>query len=125
MSIADGWIKLSEEEIQRRIASVPEPKPKAKPPVKPTLTLAAAREPEDGSRVASVPLEPEDVATVGEALAGRRVRIGDDEVGFDKVTHARVTMRWTRATPAPPPPLVVSSYNPFALERLPGYDPEE
>jgi hypothetical protein len=59
------------------------------------------------------------------AIVARRTVINGDEVGFDKVTHARVTMRWCTPTPADGPPRVVSGYNPFSLERLPGYDPDD
>jgi hypothetical protein len=78
-----------------------------------------------GQAVAIVPLEGEDLERVKGALAGRYARINGDEVGFDKVTHARVTMRWCRPTAAAQPPRVVSGYNPFSLERLPGYDPDD
>jgi hypothetical protein len=105
----------------RRIPIPPAPPPRAAKA--PTLTLAASTEP-GAEQVASVALEPADVATVREALAHRRMRIGGDIVGFDKVTHARVTMRWTRCTPAPEFGRVVSDYNPFARNRLPGGDGE-
>jgi hypothetical protein len=96
-----------------------EPEPKPKPP----LTLAATSE--GKADEALVPLEGEDLERVKSALAGRYARIGSEEVGFDKVCHARVTMRWVRATPAYDPPRVVSNYNPYSLERLPGYDPDD
>src|SRR6516164_1050590 len=95
----------------------PQPKPKS------TLTLAASGEGKPDEAV--VPLEGEDLERVKGALAGRYARINGDKVGFDKVTHARVTMRWCRATPAYDPPRVVSGYNPFSLDRLPGYDPDD
>jgi hypothetical protein len=104
----------------RRLPIPPRPKPKVEAP---TLTLAASKDRtlEEESQVASVALEPEDVETVRQALAGRSVRIGSDEVGFDRVTNARVTMRWCRPTPVFNPPRVISEYNPLARERLPGY----
>ena len=91
----------------------PQPKPK----------VAASGGPNEA--VAIVPLEGDDLERVKGALSGRYARIGSDEVGFDKVCHARVTMRWVRATPAHGPPRVISGYNPFSLERLPGYDPDD
>jgi hypothetical protein len=121
MSTNNPYAGMTYEELLRSAPPI-----KRKPrPEKPKLELVASQQPNDGSRVASVALNDKDVATVRQALAGRRVRIGPDEVSFDKVTHARVTMRWTRATPAPPPPLVVSAYNPFANERLPGYEADD
>jgi hypothetical protein len=99
------------------------PKPKA-----PALTLAASkdRRPKEQSQVASVALQPRDVQTVRDALAHRRMIIGGDVVGFEKVTEARVTMRWTRPTPAIEHGAgVVSAYNPFAKERLPGYEGDD
>jgi hypothetical protein len=98
-----------------------QPEPRPKPP----LTLAASNAAKPGEAVASVALEGEDLERVRGALAGRSARIGGDEVGFDRVTHARVTMRWCRPTPAYDPPKVVSNYNPFSLDRLPGYDPDD
>ena len=86
-------------------------------------TVAAEGKAEEA--VAVVPLEGEDLERVKGALAGRYARINGDEVGFDKVTHARVTMRWCRPTAAYEGPRVVSNYNPFSLERLPGYDPDD
>jgi hypothetical protein len=98
---------------------------KKKPKPKPILELAASRdrEPDEQNRIASVPLEPEDVQTVREALSHRRMMIGGDEVGFDKVTAARVTMRWCRPTPVidRADAKVVSAYDPYARERMPGY----
>jgi hypothetical protein len=92
---------------------------KARPPL--TLAASGGGKPDE----AVVPLEGEDLERLKGALAGRYARINGDEVGFDKVTHARVTMRWCRPTPAAGPPRVVSGYNPFSLERLPGYDPDD
>jgi hypothetical protein len=94
-----------------------QPEPKAKP------TVAATSE--GKADEALVPLEGEDLERVKGALAGRYARINGDEVGFDKITHARVTMRWCRPTAAYQPGRVVSNYNPFSLERLPGYDPDD
>lgn len=91
------------------------------PKPKPALTLAASDGRKPDEEVASVALEPEDVDRVRDALAHRRVRIGDDVVGFDKVTEARVTMRWTRCMPVEPANRVASGYDPFAPERMPGY----
>jgi len=102
--------------IKPRSRPQPEPKPT-------TLTLAASGEGKPDEAV--VPLEGEDLERVKSALSGRYARINGDEVGFDKVTHARVTMRWCRATPVDGPPRVVSGYNPFSLDRLPGYDPDD
>jgi hypothetical protein len=95
--------------------SRPQP-PEAKP------TVVASSEGKADEAVAIVPIEGEDLERVKGALAGRRTMIGGDEVGFDKVTHAKVTMQWRRATPAYDPPRVVSNYNPYSIERLPGYD---
>src|SRR5262245_44710895 len=96
------------------------PQPKPKPP----LTLAASSEGKPDEAVASVPLEGEDLERVKGALAGRRTMVNGDEVGFDKVCHARVTMRWCKPTAAHQPS-VISGYNPFSLDRLPGYDPDD
>jgi hypothetical protein len=95
--------RLTDEEIRRIVASYPAPAQ---------------------DKVASVALEPEDVEIVRGALAGRRVIIGEDEVGFDKVTEARVTMRWTRPSPPVverPDAKVVSGYDPYTRDRMPGY----
>jgi hypothetical protein len=128
--------RLTDEEIRRIVASYPRPAKKVKPEAKPTLRLAASRDREPDEQVAGVPLEPEDVEIVREALAGRSVKIGPDEVGFDKITNARVTMCWTSPMSPTSPPLVrdrvidragpaVSGYDPYAKERMPGYEPEE
>ena len=86
--------------LEQLLKNQPPWKKKAKPePAKPALTLAASRDRKPDEQVASVALESEDVETVREALAHRRMMIGGDEVGFDKVTAARVTMRWCRPTP--------------------------
>jgi hypothetical protein len=121
MSITDR--RLTDEEIRWIVASFPKPAKKVKPDAKPTLTLAASRDGEPDQQVASVPLEPEDVDRVRGALAGRRTMIGGDEVGFDKITNARVTMCWTRPTPAidRADAKVVSGYDPYSRERMPGY----
>jgi hypothetical protein len=124
--------RLTDEEIRRIVASYPKPAKKVKPKAKATLTLAASRDLEPDEQVASVPLEPEDVAIVREALAGRNVRVGADDVSFDHVTNARVTMRWSSPMSPTSPPLVrdrviddfghaVIAYDPYAKERMPGY----
>jgi hypothetical protein len=126
--------RLTDEEIRRIVASYPRPAKKVKPEAKPMLKLVASGEPDQ--QVASVALEPDDVAIVREALAGRSVKIGPDDVDFDKVTSARVTIRWSRPTSPISPPLVreyatdrgagtVFQYDPYAKERMPGYEPEE
>jgi hypothetical protein len=115
--------RLTDEEIRRIVASYPKPAKKVKPEAKPMLKLATSGGGEPDERVASVPLEPEDVAIVRDALTGRRTMIGGDEVGFDKITNARVTMCWTRPTPAidRADAKVVSGYDPYSRERMPGY----
>ena len=101
-------------------------KPRSRPqPPEATQPLTLATSGGGKADEALVPLEGEDLERVRGALAGRYARINGDEVGFDKITHARVTMRWCRATPAYDPPRVVSGYNPFSLDRLPGYDPDD
>ena len=126
--------RLTDEEIRRIVASYPAPAKRVKPEVKPKLTLVASRdrEPEDKvasvaqerEQVASVPLEPEDVEIVREALAHRRVMIGEDVVEFDKITEARVTMRWCLPTPVAerPDAKVVFAYDPYSRERMRGDD---
>jgi hypothetical protein len=113
--------------LEQLLKNQPPWKKRAKP--KPTLELAASRdrEPDEQNRIASVPLEPEDVQTVREALSHRRMMIGGDEVGFDKVTAARVTMRWCRPTPVidRADAKVVSGYDPYARERMPGYQGDD
>ena len=66
------------------------------PRVKPTLELVASRErePDENAKVKSIALEPEYVAIVRYVLAGKSVMIVEDEVGFDKITEARVTLRY-------------------------------
>jgi hypothetical protein len=115
--------RLTDEEIRRIVASYPRPAKKVKPEAKFTLTLAASRDLEPDEQVASVPLEPEDVDRVRDALTGRSVTIGDDEVSFDKISNARVTMAWRRPTPAPEQPKsqMVFGYDPYSRERMPGY----
>jgi hypothetical protein len=125
--------RLTDEEIRRIVASYPAPAKKVKPEAaKPMLRLAASREREPDERVASVPLEPEDVEIVREALVGRSVKIGPDEVRFDKITNARVTMCWTSSMSPTSPPLVrdrvidragraAFAYDPYSRERLLGY----
>lgn len=116
-------MKLSEEEKRAIIRNFPTPKKKPKPEPKPALALVAGGKP--GEQIASVALEGKDFDRVRGALAGRRVRIGEDVVGFDKVTEARVTMRWMRPTPAEAPAVgAVHAYNPFARERMPGNEYE-
>ena len=111
--------RLTDEEIRRIVASYPAPAKRVKPEVKPTLKLVASQERE---QVASVPLEPEDVEIVREALAHRRVMIGEDVVEFDKITEARVTMRWCLPTPVAerPDAKVVFAYDPYSRERMRG-----
>ena len=113
--------RLTDEEIRRIVASYPAPAKRVKPEVKPTLKLVASQERE---QVASVPLEPEDVEIVREALAHRRVMIGEDVVEFDKITEARVTMRWCLPTPVAerPDAKVVFAYDPYSRERMRGDD---
>jgi hypothetical protein len=121
--------------IEELLKAQPPWKRKAAPLARPTLTLVASRD-RDGEQVASVALEPDDVAIVREALAGRGVRIGADDVSFDHVTNARVMMRWSSPKSPTSPPLVreqvrddfghaVFAYDPYAKERMPGYDPAE
>jgi hypothetical protein len=85
MSSNNPYAGMTFEELMK---NPPPWKRKARPEQpNPTLTLAASRDrdPDEQSKVASVALEPEDVATVREALKGRNVKIGGDEVGFDRV----------------------------------------
>jgi len=59
------------------------------PQPKPMPMLAASGEGKPNEAV--VPLEGEDLERAKSALAGRYARINGDEVGFDKICHARVT----------------------------------
>jgi hypothetical protein len=110
-------------ELRALLANIKPRQPGPRP--KPPLTLAASGGAKPEEAVASVALEGDDLERVRGALSGRYAHIDGDEVDFNKVTHARVTMRWCRPTPANEAPHVVSAYNPFSFDRLPGDEGDE